>query len=156
MKNKVLLIAGSVSLLSLWSQASFAVCTLEDKNFIAQNVIMDIGKITLDPKKKVGEIYKTGSFKINERKNVFSCDKRGGAAIGVVIPGTKVANMENTYSTNVRGIGIRLYRDSGPIQTYYPHRIPLSAGSYGRLAGGNFKVDIIKTENVTGTGGNPP
>lgn len=152
MKNKVLLIAGSVSLLSLWSQASFAVCKLQSSKYVAQNVVMDIGRITLDPNVKVGENYYTGKFAIQSKANLFKCDWRGGKAIGIIQSGNDETKYKNVFATNIKGIGVRLYRDSGSIQTYYPHEIKNGSNASGDLAGGTFKVDIVRTDAITGTG----
>ncbi|ENV34754.1 fimbrial protein [Acinetobacter gerneri] len=153
MKNKLIVSASSVFALFLWSNSSFAACKLKNNNFVAQNVVMDIGSVTISPDSLVGEILYTGSFTINERANVASCSNGGGSSIGKILIGSPVqTTLGNVYSTNITGIGVRLYRDSGEIQSYYPHEIKFDNTNEIRLVGGKFKVDIVKTAMTTGTG----
>lgn len=153
MKNKLVLSAGSIFALLLWSNSGFAACKLNSSSFIAQNVIMDIGAVTINPDAAVGTILKTGSFPITGKPNSASCDRFGGTGIGKILIGSPVqTSLGNVYSTNIQGIGVRLYRDSGDIQTYYPHVLNLSSNSTLSLAAGMFKVDIVKTGAITGTG----
>lgn len=137
----------------LWSNSSFSACYLNQNNYTAQNVLMNIGEVIIDPNAAVGTILKTGSFPIREVSNVAYCSGNGGSSIGQVINGTVVPGiLNNVYTTNIPGIGVRLYRDSGEIQTYYPHTISLNRSNNVRLVGGQFKVDIVKTGSIIGTG----
>ena len=142
-------------LAAFYSQTSFAACSLNDPNYQTQIVYMNIGQVFLDPDATVGQILKTGTFPIQAGNNIGSCSSRGGKAQGFLVKNQPVTSQPYTYATNVRGIGIRLYRDSGEIQTYYPHTLNYYGtprGSTWSLIGGQFKVDIIKTEEITGTG----
>ena len=153
MINKFSVATGGLFVALLWSNSSFAACNLTNSNFLAQNVLMNIGEIIIDPNATVGTILRTGSFPINEVSNVAYCNNSGGSSIGEVVNGMLVpTTLGNVYSTNITGIGVRLYRDSGEIQTYYPHTLRLGSNSNVRLVGGRFKVDIVKTGDVTGTG----
>ncbi len=153
MIRKLGMTAGGLFVALLWSNSSFAACYLSNNNYIAQNVLMNIGEIVIDPNAVVGTILKTGSFPISEVSNVAYCNGSGGSSIGSVRNGTLVTGvLNNVYTTNIPGIGVRLYRDSGEIQTYYPHTIPFNNTDNIRLVGGQFKVDIVKTGAITGTG----
>ena len=159
MNRKILISLGGLCGLLLWTESSFAACKLNQTNFVAQNVIMDMGTVTLTPSTPIG-ILATKSFTITEKDNVARCTN-GGSAIGKILIGQKItknaalsAAVRNgdIYSTNVQGIGVRLYRNSGEIQTYYPHTLNISGTNNVKLAGGVFTVDIIKTSDEVGTG----
>jgi type 1 fimbria pilin len=58
-----------------------------------------------------------------------------------------------TYKTLVEGVGIRVYRDSGEVQAYYPHTLSFDARvSSLNLSAGTFRVELIKTAAQTGSG----
>lgn len=160
MNRKILTFLGGVCGLLLWSESSFATCSIVKRGFVAQNVIMDIGSITINPSSPIG-ILKTGSFTINAVSNLTECDRNGGYNYGRILIGSEVtktgallAAVPNgpIYSTNVKGIGVRLYRNSGDIQSYYPHTYTLTRNSTHSLSAGQFVVDIIKISNEVGTG----
>lgn len=160
MNRKILMSLGGLCGLLLWSESSFASCYIKKPNFTPQNVIMDMGAITITPSSPIG-ILKTGSFTINRQEGLTACDWTGGSSIGKILIGqeiTKSAALSAAvpkgpiYSTNVQGIGVRLYRDSGDIQSYYPHTLSLGSSNSVSLVGGLFKVDIIKTSDQVGTG----
>ena len=152
MKNKLIVSTGSLFALLLWSNSSFAACTL-DSRYVAQNVIMDMGTVTLNPDTPVGQILARKSFNILGKDSISSCGRGGGSWIGILSQNKPaVSGIHDTYETNVAGIGIRLFRNSGAIQTYYPHQINYSEGSTVSLVAGTFDVEIIKTASQTGTG----
>lgn len=153
MKNKLIVSASSVFALFLWSNSSFAACYLYNPNsFQPQDVIMDMGTVTINPDSPVGTVLASRSFPMRERTKYGYCNN-GGKIIGILDQGRpQVPNINNTYETNVAGIGIRLYRDAGTIQTYYPHELPISGSTDISLNGGQFLVEIIKTSQNTGTG----
>lgn len=160
MNRKIISSLGGLCGLLLWTESSFAACYINRPNFIAQNVIMDIGDITITPSSSIG-ILKTGSFTINGQNGLTACDGNGGSSIGKILIGQKItkdatlsAAVPNgdIYSTNVAGIGVRLYRDSGDVKAYYPHTLYLNRSNSVNLRAGIFKVDIIKTSNEVGTG----
>lgn len=153
MISKLSMTAGGLFIALLWSNSSFAACNLKNSNYSAQNVIMDIGGIIINPNAAIGSILISKSFPIKQVSNVARCTNGGGASIGKVINGREVTtNLGNVYSTNIPGIGVRLYRNSGAIQTYYPHEIKFNNTNEIELLGGMFVVDIVKTGAITGTG----
>jgi type 1 fimbria pilin len=56
------------------------------------------------------------------------------------------------WSTNIPGIGIRLYRDAGSVSTFYPHNLQVPNYNSVLLNGGYFKIDVVKTATQTGNG----
>ena len=116
MNRKILISLGGLCSLLLWTESSFAACYIDQSNFKAQNVIMDIGDITITPSTPIG-IIKTGSFAIAQKNNVARCSG-GGSAIGEILIGREIPKNAalsaavpdgEIYSTNVQGIGVRLY-----------------------------------------------
>ncbi len=153
MKNKLIVSASSLFALFLWSNSSFAACYLYNPNsFNPQDVIMDMGTVTINPDAAVGSILANKSFTMNGRDKYGYCNNGGGSVIGVLDKGTPLSPISNTYETGVAGIGIRLYRDAGEIQAFYPHERIITNDSEISLNAGTFKVEIIKTAATTGTG----
>lgn len=151
MKQRIILTSIGLMSLALYSQSSWAACKVASSKFKHQNVLMNIGSITLKPNVQVGQNYESKRFVIENKPNsAANCGFLGsGKGIGEILVGNPT-KFKNVYSTNVPGIGVRLYRDSGPIQTFYPHRSNVNNGS--TLSPGHFVVDIVKTEETTGTG----
>lgn len=151
--KKILLGGSGLILIALSTQAIHAKCSMKNESqFQTRQVIMNMGAITLDPNAPIGHVYKTGNFPFSGADNFASCDNSGGYTKGVLIQNKPVTAIKDTYATNVKGIGIRLYRDSNSIKTYYPHQINFTNKTDLNFIAGYFKVDIIKTEATTGTG----
>lgn len=138
------------------SGQALAACSIDTRGFIAQDVEMDMGQVVILPTTPVGGVIKQLSVPIIARNSVASCDWwAGGRSVGVYFNAAQQRlspGYSNVYQTGVEGVGIRLYRDSGAIQTYYPHQISYSAGSTISLVAGQFKIELIKTAAVTGSG----
>ena len=160
MNRKILISLGGLCSLLLWTESSFADCYINRSNFKAQNVTMDMGEVTINPSTPIG-ILKTGSFTINGQNGLTACNGNGGSSIGKILIGHEIPKNAalsaavpdgEIYSTNVPGIGVRLYRDSGDVKAYYPHILYLNRSNSVNLRAGIFKVDIIKTSDEVGTG----
>ncbi|WP_239440984.1 MULTISPECIES: fimbrial protein [Serratia] len=111
---------------------------------------MKLGRVLVTPGSQVGDTLVTGQFPINEVSNIASCS-RGGSAIGSIMQG-RATSFTNVWSTNIPGIGIRLYREAGSVSNFYPHTLNFSGNSNVTLNGGYFKIDVVKTAAQTGTG----
>ncbi|WP_232246855.1 fimbrial protein [Serratia plymuthica] len=111
---------------------------------------MKLGRVLVTPGSQVGDTLVTGQFPINEVGNIASCS-RGGSAIGSIMQG-RATSFANVWSTNIPGIGIRLYREAGSVSNFYPHTLNFSGNSNVTLNGGYFKIDVVKTAAQTGTG----
>ncbi|UTN98132.1 fimbrial protein [Serratia plymuthica] len=111
---------------------------------------MKLGRVLVTPGSQVGDTLVTGQFPINEVSNIASCS-RGGSAIGSIMQG-RATSFTNVWSTNIPGIGIRLYREAGSVSNVYPHTLNFSGNSNVTLNGGYFKIDVVKTAAQTGTG----
>lgn len=137
-----------VSLLMCTGQSVYASCTSNLTNY--QTIQMNVGRVLVTPDSQAGDILATAQFTINGVNSAGTCTN-GGSAIGQILQGAQT-NYSNVWSTNIPGIGIRLYREAGSISTYYPHTLTFSGNRTLNLAGGYFKIDIVKTAAQTGTG----
>ncbi|EOW2137356.1 type 1 fimbrial protein [Stenotrophomonas sp. GD03908] len=140
----------------LLAQQASAACRIQINGFVAQDVQMDMGQIVILPSTPVGGVIKEISVPINQQNSVARCDYwYGGSSTGEYVNAPQkrpVAGFANVYETGVSGVGIRLFRDSGSIQTYYPHSINFGANSTISLIGGQFRIQLIKTAAQTGSG----
>lgn len=151
----VLLLVG----LGLGSEA-YAKCNITD-NFYTQDISMNLGAVLVGPDSEAGDILLTKRFPINQISNAITCDRSQSDILDGKLMNSPQPLGNNIYSTNIPGIGIRLYREiasgtTGGIQsTYYPHSYSIGGGRNPTtvyLAAGSFVVDIVKTAPTTGTG----
>lgn len=130
-------------------QSAYAACFVRS-GYQAQVINMKLGRVLVTPASQVGDTLVTGQFPINAVSSYGRCYS-GGNAIGQILQGSRTP-FANVWSTNIPGIGIRLYREAGPISTFYPHTLRLGGNTSVDLNGGYFKIDIVKTAAQTGTG----
>ncbi|KRG69439.1 fimbrial protein [Stenotrophomonas terrae] len=136
------------------ASGAHAACLLNAGTFVPQDVQMDMAQVTIMPNVPVGGVIKELVVAINQRDRVAQCTGTG-SAIGRYVNAAQqipVAGFSNVYATDVAGVGIRVYRDSGSIQTFYPHDLPLNTSGAVTLIGGSFRVELVKTAAVTGSG----
>jgi len=140
-----------ISMLSLLSVAGHAAC-YRSSGVSAQDVRMEMGRVLIQPDLPIGAIIQTLQVPITRKNNVAYCNYGGFTKGELVRNPAAVPGFSNVYQTDVPGVGIRLYREAGDISTYYPHQINYSGTQQLYLAGGYFKVDLVKTAAVTGSG----
>lgn len=131
-----------------------AACALSAGFFVPQDVQMDMGQLVILPGLPVGGLIKELVVNIDPRSGVGRCT-RASSVIGVYNNARQqilVPGLDNVRATDVAGIGIRVYRDSGEVKAYYPHVYPVNTDGAVDLAGGFFRVELIKTAAVTGSG----
>lgn len=131
-----------------------AACSLSTGIFVPQDVQMDMGQLVILPSLPVGGLIKELVVNIDQRSSVGRCTG-ASSVIGIYNNArqqTMVPGLSNVRATDVDGIGIRVYRDSGQVQAYYPHVLPVNTNGAVDLAGGFFRVELIKTATVTGSG----
>nr|WP_241391606.1 fimbrial protein [Yersinia frederiksenii]ULG19943.1 hypothetical protein 49p1_00243 [Yersinia frederiksenii] len=133
---------------------AYATCRVDTKN--PQDIIMNVGKVLITPTSNVGDILATGKFYIQHENNVFCSNP--AMLYGRIQQGGPSSIDKNIWTTNVPGIGIRLYRQfgihEGAERVFYPHSRPFSAAAI--VSEGYFVVDVIKIANNTGTGSLAP
>lgn len=141
----------SVSMLCLLSITGHAACFVSS-GFSAQDVRMELGRVLIQPDLPVGAIIQTLQVPITAKNNAGSCNFGGFSRGELVRNPAAVPGFSNVYQTDVPGVGIRLYREASDISTYYPHQINFSGNRQLNLIGGYFKVELVKTAAVTGSG----
>ncbi|MCU4641700.1 fimbrial protein [Acinetobacter courvalinii] len=148
--NSVLLTAG----LGIYSEAN-AACRLY--NYTPNDVQMSVGRVVVRPSDEVGKILRKATFAITDKgTRADRCDSsdRLIAELNQAYPLSPLGN--SIYTTNIPGIGIRLYREAenaSNFSGYYPYtRGGLRYGTTYNLAPGYFVVEIIKIAEQTGSG----
>lgn len=155
--NGILIIIGCAL-----SAESYAACKA-GANFTPVDIRMDVGRVVVRPSDPIGTILRKSSFRITPNNSYISCDRAGGQIQAVLSQNNPVlspAGGASVYNTNIKGIGIRLYREASGASNfsgYYPYSRPLEGGTwfYDRnytLGEGFFVVEIIKTAASTGSG----
>ena len=149
--NGILIIIGCAL-----SAESYAECKA-GANFTPVDIRMDVGRVVVRPSDPIGTILRKSSFPITPNSSLISCDRAGGQIQAVLSqnPALSPAGGASVYNTNIKGIGIRLYRDAGSgsgFSGYYPYTRALTASTSYNLGVGSFVVEIIKTAASTGSG----
>ena len=135
---------------------SYAVCT--QTNFTPQDVIMRVGRVVVRPSDEVGKILARGSFPMRVVENAITCDYTGAVdtVTNALTQNYPISPQGNSiYSTNIPGIGLRLYREvtnSSSFSGYYPFVRSLTPGTRYRVGDGFFIVEVVKTAPETGSG----
>lgn len=154
--NGILIIIGCAL-----SAESYAACKA-GVNFTPVDIRMDVGRVVVRPSDPIGTILRKSSFPITPNSSFISCDRAGGQIQAVLSqnPVLSPAGGASVYNTNIKGIGIRLYREASGASNfsgYYPYSRPLEGGTFLNnrnytLGEGFFVVEIIKTAASTGSG----
>ena len=149
--NGILIIIGCAL-----SAESYAECKA-GANFTPVDIRMDVGRVVVRPSDPIGTILRKSSFPITPNSSLISCDRAGGQIQAVLSqnPALSPAGGASVYNTNIKGLGIRLYRDAGSgsgFSGYYPYTRALTASTTYNLGVGFFVVEIIKTAASTGSG----
>ncbi|QHH94976.1 type 1 fimbrial protein [Acinetobacter gyllenbergii] len=148
--NSALLTAG----LGIYTETN-AACRLY--NYTPNDVQMSVGRVVVRPSDEVGKILRKATFAITDKgTRADRCDSsdRLIAELNQAYPLSPLGN--SIYTTNIPGIGIRLYREAenaSNFSGYYPYtRGGLRYGTTYNLAPGYFVVEIIKIAEQTGSG----
>ncbi|WP_109440350.1 fimbrial protein [Acinetobacter haemolyticus] len=148
--NSVLLTAG----LGLYGEAN-AACTLSS-GFTTVDISMAVGRVVVRPSDTVGTILRKATFPINPNGSTLRCNSSSDRIYADLTQNYPLSILGNSiYTTNIPGIGIRLYREAENATNfsgYYPYSRNLSTGTTYNLAQGYFVVEIIKTAAQTGSG----
>lgn len=149
--NGILIIIGCAL-----SAESYAECKA-GANFTRVDIRMDVGRVVVRPSDPIGTILRKSAFPITPNSSRISCDRDGGQIQAVLSqnPVLSPVGGNSVYNTNIKGIGIRLYRDASGASNfsgYYPYNKALSRDTTYTLGEGFFVVEIIKTADSTGSG----
>lgn len=124
-------------------------------NYQANDVLMAVGRVVVRPSDQVGAVLRKATFPITRTSTqANNCDSRD-VAVAELTQAYPLSSLGNSiYTTNIPGIGIRLYREADNntnFSGYYPYqRGGISGNRY--LADGYFVVEIIKIASQTGSG----
>ncbi|WP_313208073.1 fimbrial protein [Stenotrophomonas maltophilia] len=140
---------------ALLAQHASAVCRISDKDYIAQDVSLDMGKVVILPSTPIGGVIAEKSVRLNNPFYAAACPLGGGSFIAEYVNARQrqeVSTLSNVYETDIAGVGIRvmhLSRVGKP--DYYPFR------GFFRLIALYFRDDVmrvqlIKTGAHTGSG----
>lgn len=118
---------------------------------------MDMGHVVIRSNLPEGAVIRELRVPISFWGNMFSCDAQGGSLIGRFVNAaqqTPVPGYSDVYPTAVAGVGIRVSREfeDGLVSAYYPHVLQRPANSRYGLGPGPFRVELIKTHALTGSG----
>ncbi|MCH7306861.1 fimbrial protein [Acinetobacter sp. NIPH 1852] len=147
--NSVLLTAG----LGFYAEANAACST--SPGFTTIDVSMQVGRVVVRPSDPVGKVLVKSLFEIRPNdRTTYTCS-RSDMMVARLLQNYAISPLgNNIYSTNIPGIGIRLYREAfnaTNFSGYYPYTAPVP-GTNIRLAEGYFVVEIVKTAENTGSG----
>lgn len=135
---------------------SYAACT--QNSFTPQDVIMRVGRVVVRPSDPVGKILARGSFPMNFVNNAITCSYwlSADSVTANLTQNYPISPLGNSiYSTNIPGIGLRLYREVTGGQNfsgYYPYTRNLTSGINYSVGDGFFIVEVVKTAPETGSG----
>lgn len=154
--NSVLLTAG----LGLYGEAN-AACA-PTSGFTTKDISMAVGRVVVRPSDAVGTILRKATFPIDTNNSTINCTRNSTGTVRADLtqsyPISSLGN--NIYTTNIPGIGIRLYREaqnSTNFSGYYPYSRTITGGSGWNgtnysLDTGYFVLEIVKTAANTGSG----
>ena len=135
---------------------TYAACT-PSNGFRPQDVSMSVGRVVVRPSDAIGTVLRKATFPISNNGSTYRCDFGAPSSIKAVLNQSYPLSLSGTsiYSTNISGIGIRLYREAEAASNfsgYYPYRRTLERNTTYSLANGYFIVEIVKTAPTTGSG----
>lgn len=121
--------------------------------FVTQDVALDMGKVVVAPDLPVGSVIKQLSVAIEEKHDAVRCTLKGyGQGDYISARQTLVPGFANVYSTDVEGVGIRIYQSAGWLQGYYPFQTTNLPVGNNDISEGEFVVQLIKTDDNVGSG----
>ncbi|MCH7318580.1 fimbrial protein [Acinetobacter sp. ANC 5659] len=152
--NSVLLTAG----LSIYTEAN-AACA-PTSGFTTKVISMAVGRVVVRPSDEVGKVLRKATFAIDPNNSTINCSPNSSGTVKAdLIQSYPVSSQgSNIYTTNIPGIGIRLYREAqnnANFSGYYPYSRNITGGWRGTnysLDSGYFVVEIVKTAEQTGSG----
>ncbi|MFU8927025.1 fimbrial protein [Acinetobacter puyangensis] len=140
--------------LGIYSEAN-AACTLSS-GFGTVDISMAVGRVVVRPSDAIGTILRKATFPISPNGSTLTCTSASDTITAALTQNYAISSIGNSiYSTNIPGIGIRLYREAenaSNFSGYYPYTRTLTPGTRYSLANGYFVVEIVKTAATTGSG----
>lgn len=159
---KKILITGALFTAGLGVHNEANAACAPTSGFTTKVISMAVGRVVVRPSDEVGKILRKATFSIDPNNSTINCTRYSTGTVRADLtqsyPISSLGN--NIYSTNIPGIGIRLYREAqnnSNFSGYYPYSRNISGGSgWGgtnySLDTGYFVVEIVKTASQTGSG----
>ncbi len=159
---KKILITGALFTAGLGIHNEANAACAPTSGFTTKVISMAVGRVVVRPSDEVGKILRKATFSIDPNNSTINCTRYSTGTVRADLtqsyPISSLGN--NIYSTNIPGIGIRLYREAqnnSNFSGYYPYSRNISGGSgWGgtnySLDTGYFVVEIVKTASQTGSG----
>lgn len=154
---KKILITGALFTAGLGLNTTANAACVLSLGFSSVDISMAVGRVVVRPTDAVGKILRRATFPINSNPTstgrCTSTSDRVYADLNQNYPLSPLG--DSIYSTNIPGIGIRLYREAETNSTfsgYYPYSRSVTPGVRYNLDQGYFVVEIIKTATQTGSG----
>lgn len=140
-------------------QTVHALCS-SNLGFSTVDIPMNVGRVVVRPSDAVGKVLHKAMFPITPNGSQYYCDANGSTFNATLSKNNPISSVGNSvYSTNIPGIGIRLYREAQTanyFSGYYPYIRNTATNTNYVLDIGYFVVEIIKTATATGSGAFEP
>ena len=157
--TNLILVLGLCSVGS-FSKANAACSPQYPASFTTINVVFNVGTVVVRPTDPVGKILNGGGngitqfpYSTSPMQSHLNCTYSTQTFEGKIIPGFGTNSPgNNIYPTNIAGIGIRIRTESPGFAYTYPYSFSQTTSGTFSLAPGPLVVEIIKMENITGSG----
>ncbi|MEG2884937.1 MAG: fimbrial protein, partial [Acinetobacter sp.] len=110
---KKILITGALFTASFgFNTATNAFCMLSS-GFSTVDISMAVGRVVVRPSDPVGTILRKATFPINPNGSTLRCNSSTDRIYADLSQSYPISSLgDSIYSTNIQGIGIRLYREA--------------------------------------------
>lgn len=153
--KKLLLNSGALVVLGFCINTGVQAACTTSSGFRTIDIPMQVGRVVVRPSDPVGKVLVKSLFEIRpDNYTTYTCS-RSDMMVARLLQNYPISSLgDSIYSTNIPGIGIRLYREAFNASTfsgYYPYTRSVP-GTLINLAEGYFVVEIVKTAENTGSG----
>ncbi|WPP56768.1 fimbrial protein [Acinetobacter pittii] len=153
--KKLLLNSGALVVLGFCINTGVQAACTTSLGFRTIDVAMQVGRVVVRPSDPVGKVLVKSLFEIRpDPYTTYTCSLSDMLTAQLLQSYPLSVLGDSIYSTNIPGIGIRLYREAfnaGNFSGYYPYTRRVPSTNF-RLAEGYFVVEIVKTAENTGSG----
>ncbi|MEO3992291.1 fimbrial protein [Pseudocitrobacter cyperus] len=120
---------------------------------ISSPLYMDMGRVMVQPQTPPGTVIASRSWPLRDKSLQLQCNGSQNLEAKVIASGSRETG-NHIWSTNVPGIGLRFTLQRQAQQVSYPGKITVGGGSKSDVSLNDFtfKLDVIKTANLVGSG----
>jgi|GEM_PF-6596799 P pilus assembly protein, pilin FimA len=114
---------------------------------------MDIGRVMVQPQTPPGTVIASRSWPLRDNHLQLQCNGSQSLEARVIAAGSRETGNQ-IWSTNIPGIGLRFTLQRQAMQVSYPGKLEVGGGGKSdvSLKDLTFKLDVIKTANLVGSG----